>query len=483
MRLTSYGVFVALAFVIVAGCTVEHQSDKLNYFGQNPPDLIPQRFAPDLICLDSTNERDFCLSPDFQELYFTRNAKIHVSRLNDSIWSEPQPVSFSSEAFDFEAFVTPDNQNLYFISNRLVEGDSIRSYQMWGMARTDTGWGTPEMLTDAGDYYPTTTTSGIIYFTSTDNDLFRARLIDGKVDYREKLGDSINTDQDEYNAFVAPDESYIILTTAGWGNGYGGGDLYISFRTGENSWSRPRNMGPGINGSTMEYCPNVTPDGKYLFFCSRRDGSEDIYWVDASIIEILRTEDLDFVESLVGSYKTGGIDGLSEAHQNLAERYSHLAEFDGSIIGAVYLSLLMDQNTAGAAEVLDYWLEKYPAVKSLINAYELAILKDDPDLLKRAENDLWQEKRDSLTDAAGLEAAINLLGYRFITAQLPQLAMRSTKLNTELFPDAFNPWDSYGEVLLLLGDTTAAIDSYKKSLELEAGNQNAVRILTELGAI
>ena len=101
----------------------------------------------------------------------------------------------------------------------------------------------------------------------------------------------------------------------------------------------------------------------------------------------------------------------------------------------------------------------------------------------RAENGLWQEKRDSLTDAAGLEAAINLLGYRFITAQLPQLAMRSTKLNTELFPDAFNPWDSYGEVMLLLGDTTAAIDSYKKSLELEAGNENAVRILTELGAI
>jgi len=31
----------------------------------------------------------------------------------------------------------------------------------------------------------------------------------------------------------------------------------------------------------------VSPDGKYLFFTSKRAGEGDIFWVDAKIIEAL----------------------------------------------------------------------------------------------------------------------------------------------------------------------------------------------------
>ena len=39
-------------------------------------------------------------------------------------------------------------------------------------------------------------------------------------------------------------------------------------------------------------CPYVTPDGKYIFFNSGRNGNWDIYWVDAKIIEELKPEEL-----------------------------------------------------------------------------------------------------------------------------------------------------------------------------------------------
>jgi hypothetical protein len=43
-------------------------------------------------------------------------------------------------------------------------------------------------------------------------------------------------------------------------------------------------MGPEVNGDRTEYCPFVTPDGKYLLFTAQGD----IRWIDAGIIEKLR---------------------------------------------------------------------------------------------------------------------------------------------------------------------------------------------------
>jgi Tol biopolymer transport system component len=44
-------------------------------------------------------------------------------------------------------------------------------------------------------------------------------------------------------------------------------------------------MGEKINSSTSDYTPMLSPDGKYLFFTSGRSGVDDIYWIDAIIIE------------------------------------------------------------------------------------------------------------------------------------------------------------------------------------------------------
>lgn len=145
----------------------------------------------------------------------------------------------------------------------------------------------------------------------TEVDIFRSKLIDGKYTEPENPGKAINTKGEEFNAFVAPDESYIIYTTVGRGPGIGGGDLWINFRK-EGSWSEAVNMGENVNSSSLDYCPFVTADGKFLFFTSHRgkltaysnipltyeeikemskesgNGNGDLYWISTKIIQELK---------------------------------------------------------------------------------------------------------------------------------------------------------------------------------------------------
>ena len=55
------------------------------------------------------------------------------------------------------------------------------------------------------------------------------------------------------------------------------------------------------------------------------------------------------------------------------------------------------------------------------------------------------------------------------------------KLGISYFPNAFNLYDSYGEILLKLGNKDKAIENYKKSVELNPNNKNGIRVLKELG--
>jgi hypothetical protein len=49
----------------------------------------------------------------------------------------------------------------------------------------------------------------------------------------------------------------------------GGSDLYLSERK-DGAWSTPRHLGPKVNSSALDFCPILSPDGKYLFFSSTR---------------------------------------------------------------------------------------------------------------------------------------------------------------------------------------------------------------------
>jgi hypothetical protein len=66
--------------------------------------------------------------------------------------------------------------------------------------------------------------------------------------------------------------------------------LYICFRLADGSWSQAHKSAI-LNTEDSDWCPAVSPDGKYLFFTRKRTGKGDIYWVDAKIIEELRPKE------------------------------------------------------------------------------------------------------------------------------------------------------------------------------------------------
>lgn len=78
------------------------------------------------------------------------------------------------------------------------------------------------------------------------------------------------------------------------------------------------------------------------------------------------------------------------------------------------------------------------------------------------------------------ERALNIFGYALMEQEKNRAALKIFKLNTELYPNAYNTFDSYGECLLKLGKKEKAIKAYKKSLELNINNDNASKVLFEI---
>lgn len=79
------------------------------------------------------------------------------------------------------------------------------------------------------------------------------------------------------------------------------------------------------------------------------------------------------------------------------------------------------------------------------------------------------------------EYGINALGLQFLRKEDFPEAIAILELNTELFPNSSNTFDSYGEALLKKGDTTVAIANYRQSIVLNPNNEYGISVLENLG--
>ena len=78
------------------------------------------------------------------------------------------------------------------------------------------------------------------------------------------------------------------------------------------------------------------------------------------------------------------------------------------------------------------------------------------------------------------EPELNQLGYRLLQTKKLKEAVEIFKLNVEAYPQGFNTYDSLGEAYMISGNNELAIQNYKKSLELNPQNANAVTMLKRL---
>jgi hypothetical protein len=193
------------------------------------------------------------------------------------------------------------------------------------MERMDNGWSEPANLgppvnSESPEFFPSLTLDGTLYFTRRGDDrsetIYRSRFVDGAYAEPEELGAEVNSGQTQFNAFIAPDESYLVVCVWGREDSLGGVDYYVVFRSPEDRWSEPINLGAEINmAEGAEWSPYVSPDGQYFFFMSSRatieerhsaerldyadlqrlhdlpmNGNSDIWWVNAEVITRLRPE-------------------------------------------------------------------------------------------------------------------------------------------------------------------------------------------------
>ena len=80
------------------------------------------------------------------------------------------------------------------------------------------------------------------------------------------------------------------------------------------------------------------------------------------------------------------------------------------------------------------------------------------------------------------ESELNELGYEFLAMKSYPEAIEILKLNVEEFPSSSNVYDGLGEAYMDHGERDLAIQNYRKSLELDSGNTNAVMRLKKLNA-
>jgi CubicO group peptidase (beta-lactamase class C family) len=116
---------------------------------------------------------------------------------------------------------------------------------------------------------------------------------------------------------------------------------------------------------------------------------------------------------------------------------------------------------------------KLPAIQNVRKAFE----QDGIDYVKSNFEDLITNFHP--TDPKDI--ILNDLGYAYLYgANDISKAIELFKLNIELFPNIANCYDSYGEALLLKGDTINSVKAYKKALELNPRLPSAIKVLKEL---
>ncbi len=311
-------------------------TQNIDYPGDIEPGDSALLFAPDLINTGLFT-RDFSMSPDGQEIYFSimagRSAVIMVSKKENGKWQEPVIASFSGNQKynDFEPHVSPDGNKIYFLTTRPTEGQDEKpgwqNQNIFMVERTNNGWSEPHDVgapinTINNEYYPSLTNSGKLYFNHSvqfaDVGIYCSEMKDEKFLEPQKISFKNDSTLSLFNQTISRDEDFILAC----GNEKGTrkpARYYVAFNLGDNNWSDMYDLTEylgHIGGRAASI--SLSPDGKYIFFCTiltdeklskvypglkiseiiennmkPQSGSSNIYWIKADFIEELKQNTLN----------------------------------------------------------------------------------------------------------------------------------------------------------------------------------------------
>jgi CubicO group peptidase (beta-lactamase class C family) len=226
---------------------------------------------------------------------------------------------------------------------------------------------------------------------------------------------------------------------------------------------------------------------------------EDLFLWDQALYgnQLLRKENMDLLFT-------------KHMHQSGGGHYGYGWNIDEVPFGKKQERIEMIGHSGGIAG-FNTQIIRFPADKSLIvllnntggaPLFEMtkaiaAILNDNPydfpkgsvafTIAERIEKDgvpAALKYYDRIKDSSGYyldEREMNTTGHQFLEDGKMREAAAIFKLNTQAFPKSFTVFNSYGEALMTLGNKTEALESYKQSVKLNPGNENAIKILKANG--
>lgn len=300
-----YFISILITTLFLQACTTKKQDSIATnsssiaspYFGQRPPGLTPELFAPGIVSVEGRYEFGVSFSPNMDEMYFSPTVEghsvVHYSRLKNGRWTLPKEANFTKGRVrdEFSATVSLDGESLYFTTY-----DSIYPLKIWYVNRDGDFWGEAKVLDSPindeqvinlngaknGDLYYMTSANRkqTMHYISNEN----GKFLEGR-----KVEINYGT-----HGFISPSQDFLLIVTHKDNDKTKDKDIHVCFKQKDGRWTQPISLGNSINTQYREGSPTMTPDGKYLFFnrYDEESGNPNIYWVRAEVIHKVKPADL-----------------------------------------------------------------------------------------------------------------------------------------------------------------------------------------------
>lgn len=195
-----------------------------------------------------------------------------------------------------------------------------------------------------------------ISYKNSQEDFFISHKINNKWTKIKNLGPPINTNNNEGAQNFSADGQWLFYTVCNRPEDYGSCDIYYAHKHGK-QWTKPKNLGNVINGSSWDCNPSMSADGRTLYFSSNRKGGfgkKDI-WLSHLMNDGTWTEP----ENLGKNINTGGNEFAPFIHPDNKTLYFSSDGLIGMGGADIFMCRKNDDGTWGTPVNIGYPINTY----------------------------------------------------------------------------------------------------------------------------
>ena len=378
------------------------------------------------------------ISADDKEIFFVRkNHPKNVGGINDEddIWySEKKDgkwipainigAPLNNKFDNFVQSITPDGNILLLANVYVKDGRSVSLKQGVSVSKKLlSGWSFPEEQvirnfrnnSNYVNYFLSANGQYLLMAIETNEgygglDLYVSfKLKDNVWSAPINLGNKINTADNDYSPFLATDGISLYYSTSGK-SGFGKEDIFVTRRLDETwiHWTEPINIGKPINSSESDTKFSIPASGSYAYFSSTKDaiGLNDIFRI--LLPKQVKPQSVVLLKGKVIDFDTKNpIGGAVIIYKNDTKKSIVIQATTDSITGKFSIYLPIGIKYTALIKANGYVDGKQTL--DLTSIHDYSIVKQKPILLIKKSKLIKGRLRDKLTDKILVGAKITLV--------------------------------------------------------------------------